>query len=96
LIAQVRKKKPESYLIGVLSLLPKQSQVEKLSPFSELSDAELDQLERYLAAARVQTVTELELQAANAAPAVQPTAVVADEQEQKRELVDRVQLGRPD
>src|SRR4029077_13640310 len=48
-IAQVRKKKPESYLIGVLSLLPKQSQVEKLSPFSELSDAELDRLEEYIA-----------------------------------------------
>ena len=74
MIAQVRKKNPESYLIGVSPLLPKQSQVEKISPFSELSDAELDQLEEYIAGMRAKTVTELELVANNEEAAVQPSA----------------------
>ena len=77
-IAQVRKKKPESYLTGVLSLLPKQSQVEKLSPFSELSDAELDRLEEYIAGMRAKTVTQLELVANNEEAAVESSAVKKD------------------
>ena len=58
----------------MLSLLPKQSQVEKLSPFNELSDAELDRLEEYIAGMRAKTVTQLELVANNEEAAVQPSA----------------------
>ena len=49
-IEEVRKTKPHVYLQVVASLLPRQVQMEKLSPFSDLTDAELEQLERYLAA----------------------------------------------
>jgi hypothetical protein len=59
-IEQVRRKKPEAYLSGVLSLLPRQSQVERYNAFNELSDAELEQLESLLAALRADTVREID------------------------------------
>ena len=58
-IEEVRKTKPHVYLQVVASLLPRQVQMEKLSPFSDLTDAELEQLERYLSASQAQTVHEL-------------------------------------
>jgi hypothetical protein len=58
-IEEVRKTKPHVYLQVVASLLPRQVQMEKLSSFSDISDEELEQLERYLSASRAQTVHEL-------------------------------------
>src|SRR5262245_24728013 len=47
-IEKVRNQAPAQYLACVVSLLPKQA--EKItSPFTDLSDAELDQLEHWLA-----------------------------------------------
>src|SRR5215471_19570024 len=57
-IRRVRERKPEVYLASVVSLLPKQAQ--KLeSPFVDLSDEELEQLETLLRAIRAQTVEAL-------------------------------------
>ena len=64
----------EVYLASVVSLLPKQSQIEKRSPFDDLTDAELDQLEEYIAGMRDKTVTQLELVANNEEAAVQLSA----------------------
>jgi hypothetical protein len=58
-IEEVRKTKPHVYLQVVASLLPRQVQMEKLSPFSDLTDAELEQLERYLAASSAHAVSEI-------------------------------------
>ena len=44
-IKRVRERKPEVYLASVVSLLPKQSQIEKRSPFNDVSDEELELLE---------------------------------------------------
>ena len=74
-IRRVRELKPEVYLASVVSLLPKQSQIEKRSPFGDLTDAELDQLEGYIAEMRAKMVARLELVANNEAAAVQPSAV---------------------
>ena len=59
-IAAVRQKNPSAYLSGVISLLPKHSVHERVNPLSELSDAELEQLETYLAAMRANQVTEID------------------------------------
>lgn len=67
------------YLASVVSLLPKQSQIEKRSPFDDLTDAELDELEEYIAGMRAKTVVQLELVVSNEAAAIQPTA--ADEKD---------------
>jgi hypothetical protein len=74
-IRRVRERKPEVYLASVVSLLPKQSQIEKRNPFDDLTDAELDQLEQYIAGMRAKTVAQLELVANNEEAAVQPAAV---------------------
>ena len=73
-IKRVRERKPEVYLASVVSLLPKQSQIEKRSPFDDLTDAELDQLEEYIAGMRDKTITQLELVANNEEAAVQLSA----------------------
>jgi hypothetical protein len=77
-IKRVRERKPEVYLTSVVSLLPRQSQIEKRSPFDDLSDAELDQLEEYIAGMRAKMVTQLELVANNEAAAVESSAVEED------------------
>ena len=46
-IEEVRRRKPEVYLASVVSLLPRQTRVETLSPFNELSDEELQMLEEH-------------------------------------------------
>ena len=57
-IERVRQKQPHVYLTAVVSLLPKQQ--EKIeSPFAELTDAELEMLENYLAAMRAKTVSDI-------------------------------------
>ena len=73
-IRRVRERKPEVYLASVVSLLPKQGQIEKRTPFDDLTDAELDQLEEYIAGMRAKTVAQLELVANNEEAAVQPSA----------------------
>jgi hypothetical protein len=60
-IKRVRERKPEVYLASVVSLLPKQSQVEKRGPFDDVSDEELELLEEHLAAVRAKTIKRLEL-----------------------------------
>jgi hypothetical protein len=74
----VRERKPEVYLASVVSLLPKQSQIEKRSRFDDLTDAELDQLEEYIAGMRAKTVAQLELVANNEEAAVQLSAEEKD------------------
>ena len=74
-IKRVRERRPGVYLASVVSLLPKQSQIEKRSPFDDLTDAELDQLEEYIAGMRAKTIAQLELVVNNEAAAVQPSAV---------------------
>jgi hypothetical protein len=56
-IEEVRKTKPHVYLQVVASLLPRQVQMEKLSPLGELTDAVL---EEHLAATRAKLVREIE------------------------------------
>jgi hypothetical protein len=60
-IKRVRERKPEVYLASVVSLLPKQSQIERRSPFDDVSDEELALLEEHLAAVRAKTIKQLEL-----------------------------------
>ena len=59
-IERVREKYPQVYLSAVVSLLPKQQQVEKLSQLGHLSDEELALVEEMLAASRAKLVRELE------------------------------------
>jgi len=66
-IRRVRERKPEVYLASVVSLLPKQNQTEKRSPFEE-----------YIAGMRAKTVTQLELVANNEEAAVQLSAEEKD------------------
>jgi hypothetical protein len=63
-IKTVRETKPHHYLSIVASLLPRRLHVERTSPLGELSDAELELLEEYLAAVRARTVRELEINGA--------------------------------
>ena len=58
-IDRVYRERPSVYLQCVVSLLPKQLSVERLSPFADLSDDEIEQLEAYLVASRAQQVTEI-------------------------------------
>jgi hypothetical protein len=65
-IKRVRERKPEVYLASVVSLLPKQSQIERRSPFDDVSDEELALLEEHLAAVRAKIIKRLELVAGTA------------------------------
>jgi len=68
-IRRVRERKPEVYLASVVSLLPKRT--EKIeSPFVDISDDELAQLEDHLRAIRARTVARL--------MELQPDAVLSD------------------
>ena len=87
-IKRVRERKPEVYLASVVSLLPKQSRIEKHSPFDDLTDEELDQLEKYVAGMRAKTVAQLELVVNNEAAAVQPSAV---EEKDAAQLIDETE-----
>ncbi len=59
-IEEVRKTKPHHYLSIVASLLPRQLSVERASPFADLTDEEMMQLEELLSAMRAKTVRKLE------------------------------------
>jgi hypothetical protein len=67
-IAKVLSERPHHYLSIVASLLPRQLHVERSSPFADLTDDELDQLERYLSASRAQSVQEINGRAAAIEP----------------------------
>jgi hypothetical protein len=58
-IERVRREKPHVYLQVVASLLPRQVQMEKLSPLGDISDEELDTIEELLAASRAKLVQKL-------------------------------------
>jgi hypothetical protein len=58
-IEKVRREKPHVYLDYVVRLLPKQLHVERTSPLGELSDAELEELEAFLASSRAKLVRKL-------------------------------------
>jgi len=60
-IKRVRERKPEVYLASVVSLLPKQSQIERRTPFDDISDEELALLEEHLTAVRAKTIKRLDL-----------------------------------
>ena len=66
-IEEVRKRRPAAYLAGVISLLPKQSLVERHDPFADISDSELQALEEHLAAVRARLVREIEAHEDNGA-----------------------------
>jgi ribosome-binding ATPase YchF (GTP1/OBG family) len=53
-IRRVRERRPEAYLAACVSLLPKQQQKIE-SPFENLTDEELEQLEKFLKMARAKT-----------------------------------------
>jgi hypothetical protein len=59
-IEKVRREKPHIYLQVVASLLPRQVQMEKLSPLGDLSDEELAELEVHLTATRARLVKKIE------------------------------------
>ena len=64
-IEKVRQRKPGVYLMACVSLLPKQA--EKIqSPFSDISDGELEALEAHLAAVRSKLVRDIEATAETA------------------------------
>ena len=59
-ITEVRTKNPAAYLASIVSLLPKQQ--EKLdSPFSDLTEQELDLLEHFLKSTRAKNVTTIDV-----------------------------------
>jgi Tripartite tricarboxylate transporter family receptor len=58
-IAKVRAEKPVDYLRSCTSLIPRQVSIERLSPFSDISDEELQLLDEYLTALRARTVSQL-------------------------------------
>jgi hypothetical protein len=62
-IDRVYREKPAVYLQCVCSLLPRQVSIEKLSPFADLSDQELDLLQEFLASSRARDVSEINDQA---------------------------------
>jgi hypothetical protein len=53
---------PQVYLSAIISLLPKQTTVEKLLPLGELSDDELVMIEEMLASSRARLVQQPERQ----------------------------------
>ena len=59
-IEKVRRERPHTYLSIIASLLPRQLHVEHASPFNDLTDSELDQLEQLLAAMRAKAVQQLD------------------------------------
>ena len=55
-LERVRAKWPQVYLTAVVGLLPKQTQTEHVSPFAELTDAEIEMLEQMLAESKAKLV----------------------------------------
>lgn len=75
-IEEVRTKNPSHYLAAIVSLLPKQQ--EKIeSPFTDLTNEELEQLELWLAASRAKQVEQLPVDVAET-PAKPPAHTLKD------------------
>lgn len=80
-IDEVRTKNPAAYLAAIVNLLPRQQ--EKIeSPFSDLTEEELDLLERFLRSTRARTVNTID-----AEPIEQPA--VQDVVDEACEILDR-------
>jgi len=76
-ITEVRSKNPAAYLASIVSLLPKQQ--EKLdSPFSDLTEEELDLLESFLKSTRARNVTTIEASAHEDAPRADVAQPITD------------------
>jgi hypothetical protein len=58
-IVKVRAERPHHYLSVVANLCPRELRVERHSPFSDLSDQEIDLLEAFLKSNRARDVTEI-------------------------------------
>jgi hypothetical protein len=78
-----QRTKPEVYLASVVSLLPRQQQVERLNPLSDISDEELEQLQQLLLGLRAKTVKQLERHDANGADTVAPPLSLFAEKQNK-------------
>lgn len=59
-IEKVRREKTHVYLSVIASLCPRQLSIERTTPFSDLTDEELDQLQRFLSASRAHPVAEID------------------------------------
>jgi len=59
-IARVREEEPGVWLRCMCSLLPRQVQIEKLSPLADVTDQELIEIEEMLRASRARIVRQLE------------------------------------
>lgn len=59
-IHRVFIEEPGTYLKIVASLLPRQTTIEKLSPFGDLSDTELAELEQHVVATRARIIKAIE------------------------------------
>jgi hypothetical protein len=59
-IDRVYREEPATYLKIVASLCPRELRVERSSPFSELTDDELEMMEQTLASARALLVQQIE------------------------------------
>lgn len=70
-IDRVYREEPATYLKIVASLLPRSLHVERHSPFNDLSDQELDLLQRFLTAQRASPVAEIDSEAADPTDAKQ-------------------------
>ena len=57
-IDRVYREEPGTYLRIIASLLPRQLQVERSSPFADLTDEELAMLEEMLAAGRAKLIEQ--------------------------------------
>ena len=68
-IEAVRTKHPQIYLSACVSLLPKQQQIEKVSPLGHLTDEEIAMLEEMLTAGRAKLIEQHKGAAAALEPA---------------------------
>jgi hypothetical protein len=68
-IARVRREKPHVWLQCMVALLPRQLHVERRD-LSELTDSELEQLERLLARERAKTIDALAEKTSASSPAI--------------------------
>jgi hypothetical protein len=67
-IARVRKEKPHVWLQCMCALLPRQVQTQQLNPLADLTDGEIETLERMLAESKAKLINGAAL-----APADEPS-----------------------
>src|SRR5262245_59308245 len=94
-IARVRKEDPSTWLRCMVSLLPKQLQVERHA-LADLSDQELELLEQHLASTRAKLVREIERHQANGAVIAGDAPALATEPEQIGAVATEASPSEPD